>query len=528
MIITCPTCTTRYDVVEERFLPDGRSVRCAECNESWFVPAPEPIEDLTPLRPRKAFRREEPAYDDYEEEAPRPRRQESRYRDDIDDEDIEADSLFARHEEESSSKRNTGKFKIVDIDDEPAPKRDARGSASEDDLLPPRDEKGRFIKTKTDARDRHDDELAFDADDDALFAAAREMKKPRKDAYARDDAPRRSARDEDVDRSGARRDGRDDTQREWRDPRDRHRDDQAREKSKRDETPREPSARGRSAYRDYHDDARDDAEDLVARRNKKSDRDYADDGYDRAPRAGRRDPVVDADFEDIGDSLDPRERGFGRKLRDERRRATALVTVEDLAPVAERVFNDEFFTALRVQPKELEKAIRKARRRAEAREKNRLTPLNVLGWSAWAGLLAAFVFVSYAYRDNIVAMFPNTANAYQAVGIEANAFGLKIENVKHRVAVATNGPVIEITGRLRNAAKNSIEPPLLQAEAFGPRGELLSRWTFAAEADRIGTEETVNFITRAPAPEGVAEVALSFAPTEGVRVKVGDILKPTE
>ncbi|NWG92281.1 MAG: zinc-ribbon domain-containing protein, partial [Parvularculaceae bacterium] len=50
MIITCPSCATRYDVDDDRFSPDGRSVRCAECNESWFVPAPQPIENLMPLK----------------------------------------------------------------------------------------------------------------------------------------------------------------------------------------------------------------------------------------------------------------------------------------------------------------------------------------------------------------------------------------------------------------------------------------------------------------------------------------------
>ncbi len=54
MIITCPECTTRYDVDDERFSPNGRSVRCSSCGESWFVPAPELL-DMEPLdkKPRK-------------------------------------------------------------------------------------------------------------------------------------------------------------------------------------------------------------------------------------------------------------------------------------------------------------------------------------------------------------------------------------------------------------------------------------------------------------------------------------------
>jgi predicted Zn finger-like uncharacterized protein len=64
MIITCPACATRYDVDDDRFQPDGRSVRCAECAESWFVPAPTPVENLMPLKPKARKldeTREEPA-----------------------------------------------------------------------------------------------------------------------------------------------------------------------------------------------------------------------------------------------------------------------------------------------------------------------------------------------------------------------------------------------------------------------------------------------------------------------------------
>lgn len=257
---------------------------------------------------------------------------------------------------------------------------------------------------------------------------------------------------------------------------------------------------------------------------------YEPDGL-RADRKSRRPAVVDADFEDVDAPEpeyydDPLAKGFGRKVREDRRRQTALARLEDLEPVAERIFNEEFFTALRVQPKELERAIRKARRRAEAREKNRLTPLRALGWSAWVGAIAACAFVAYSYRNNIVAMFPNAKTAYAAVGIEANPYGLKIEGVTHRVAMSPEGPVIEILGRLRNEEKAEVAPPMLQAEAISADGKVLSRWTFAAQSAKVRSGETANFSTRAPAPDGVNEVLLSFAPSEGVKVSVGDLLKP--
>lgn len=390
MIISCPSCATRYDVDEDRFQPDGRSVRCSECAESWFVPAPTPVENLMPLSPKSRKLNDE------------PRR-------------------------------------------EPAGTREGRirfDDAFEDDV----------------------DEPLFDA------------------------APRKAARQIEEDTRAEVRRARDDRDGE-----------------------EEPRKRA---------NARDD--DLVATRGRKGAK------------------VVDADFEDVDDEPQRRDsappgRGFGRKLhddrddydeRDTRRNANALARYEDLEPIAERVFNEEFFTALRVQPKELERAIRKARRRAEAREKNRLTPMRALGWSAFAGVIAAAGFVAYSYRNDIVAMFPNALGAYQAIGIEASPFGLKIEGVTHRVALSPEGPVIEILGRVKNEGGAAVTAPMLQAEAVDAEGQILSRWTFAARTGEVRAGETVDFSTRTPAPEGVSEVLLSFAPAEGVKVSVGDLLKP--
>ncbi len=404
----------RYDVDDDRFQPDGRSVRCAECAESWFVPAPTPVETLMALKPR-GRKPDEPR-------------------------------------------------------EEPAPSRDGRI--------------------------RFDDAYEEDVDE-PLFAAAT---KPQRQAEAGPE-PRRDARSfksvRDFDG-----DGEDDF-----------------------------DMRRRAAPR---------AEEPAGRRDDRR-RDAADEGEHEGPPRNRRSAkVVDADFEDIDGEPDRREpdrreaaplgRGFGRKPHDDReerndRRSTTLARYEDLEPIAERVFNEEFFAALRVQPKELERAIRKARRRAEARDKNRLTPMRALGWSAFAGAIAAAGFVAYSYRNDIVAMFPSALGAYQAIGIEARPFGLEIEGVTHRVAMSPQGPVIEILGRLKNAGAGAVAAPMLQAEAVGADGKILTRWTFSAREGEVGPGESVDFSTRTAAPEGVSEVLLSFAPAEGVKVSVGQILK---
>ncbi len=62
MILTCPNCATRYLVDPAVLAPEGRHVRCARCQESWWqeapaevVPTPPPVQppqqpDLKSLR----------------------------------------------------------------------------------------------------------------------------------------------------------------------------------------------------------------------------------------------------------------------------------------------------------------------------------------------------------------------------------------------------------------------------------------------------------------------------------------------
>jgi len=367
MIISCPNCSTRYDVEDSSFSPDGRSVLCAVCDNSWFVPPPVPVGSLI-----KAKNKPISAPDGSGVGA------------DFDDD--EDDSLFA----------------VVDPDE----KDEETLKASEKD----RDQ-------------RDDEEMSF-------FERVR--------------------------------------------------------------------ARGGEARGDDDTPGFSDGDDIAA-------------GDRRGPE------IVDADFEDLREGAEDRRGSFGRRARDQRRRSTALTRINDLDETAARVFSDEFFSALRVQPRDLEKAIRKARRRAESRDKNRLTPLRAVGWSVWLGVVAATAFVIYTYRDDIVNRWPNASAAYAVIGIEAEAAGLKIDAVGHRIAMSTVGPTIEVTGRLINDSDAALPSPVMQAEAFAADGALLSRWTFDLDVSEVTAGGTADFMTRAPAPDGVAEIALTFAPENARR-----------
>src|SRR5262245_14616029 len=49
MILTCPSCSTRYQADGARFVAPGRNVRCAKCGHVWFQTAPSPEPEPEPV-----------------------------------------------------------------------------------------------------------------------------------------------------------------------------------------------------------------------------------------------------------------------------------------------------------------------------------------------------------------------------------------------------------------------------------------------------------------------------------------------
>lgn len=78
MILTCPSCRTKYVVPDSAIGLDGRKVRCAQCRFSWFQDGPEamPTGTIPPPAPPPAPRQPAPppvaVEQPPEEQAPQP------------------------------------------------------------------------------------------------------------------------------------------------------------------------------------------------------------------------------------------------------------------------------------------------------------------------------------------------------------------------------------------------------------------------------------------------------------------------
>lgn len=81
MILTCPSCSTKFNVKDEALLPNGRKVRCSRCGNTWHAtldgggaapakPAPPPAPAAAPKPPKRPAVPPPPPTDDFDDDPP--------------------------------------------------------------------------------------------------------------------------------------------------------------------------------------------------------------------------------------------------------------------------------------------------------------------------------------------------------------------------------------------------------------------------------------------------------------------------
>lgn len=151
------------------------------------------------------------------------------------------------------------------------------------------------------------------------------------------------------------------------------------------------------------------------------------------------------------------------------------------------------------------------RAREDAKRRNARLAAEGAGWLGVAACFTVLIAAAVVFRVDVVDVWPRTAGAYAAVGLEVNPHGVEIENLAARFDTTTSAgtvaPTLIVSGALRNITGEDRAVPPLEAVAYDAAGTVLYRWPVAVEAASLATDTPTTFETTLQnPPEGAVRV----------------------
>jgi hypothetical protein len=106
----------------------------------------------------------------------------------------------------------------------------------------------------------------------------------------------------------------------------------------------------------------------------------------------------------------------------------------------------------------------------------------------WGGLAAAVAVVVaglVVLRQDVVRLVPQSAGAFDSVGLGVPGGGLVIEGVKAAPTFVSGRPALEVTGSIRNLRGEAALPPPLRVSLVNRAGKPLAAKTARAAGETI-------------------------------------------
>ncbi len=142
-------------------------------------------------------------------------------------------------------------------------------------------------------------------------------------------------------------------------------------------------------------------------------------------------------------------------------------------------------------------------------------PMRLAIGLGWLGLIAIILLIGWSalrFRQQIVAVWPQSASLYSAVGLKANASGLNIEDVAYHRGFENGQPVLSVTGVLSNTSTREMPVPQLRVGLIDDDRHELFHWTFTAGVMTLKGGQSAKFLTRLSNPPlGASHFELRFA-----------------
>lgn len=139
----------------------------------------------------------------------------------------------------------------------------------------------------------------------------------------------------------------------------------------------------------------------------------------------------------------------------------------------------------------------------------------------WAGMAVAVMALALGgvvFRGSVVEMWPRTASAFAAVGLDVNRVGLEIEEVAAEAALQDGHAALAVSGVMRNVEDRPVTAPPLRISLLNKAGKVVAV-KLASPADPvIPPGETRHFaLALLDPPTTAATLEVSFDLTKGAK-----------
>lgn len=134
------------------------------------------------------------------------------------------------------------------------------------------------------------------------------------------------------------------------------------------------------------------------------------------------------------------------------------------------------------------------------------------GWAGLVILVGAIIFAFIRYRQDIAAVWPQTASLYSALGLEVNARGIAFTDVRYKEQMEDGASVLAVSGKLVNISARELPVPEIRADLMDDDKRVLYHWTFDAGVMTLQPGQVAPFVTRlASPPRSAHHLELRFA-----------------
>jgi len=136
----------------------------------------------------------------------------------------------------------------------------------------------------------------------------------------------------------------------------------------------------------------------------------------------------------------------------------------------------------------------------------------MIGWAAFAVLLAAVLAGAYFGRGHIVALWPPAALFYETVGLPVDppGTGLQLQNVRSEQRADNGATLLVVEGQIINVSDAVRTVPKVRAVSLGFDRKPVQTWTIETSSDHLQPGEIATFRSTQRDPGAVAEVMVTF------------------